>query len=117
MLASVYPLGARACLLQARPGLPQAGSCGGSVGDHGLTKLVVRGARQHNLKNIKRRNPPQHLTVITGLSGSGIIPRFLTPLPEGQRRYVDPSPPTPASSRQIGAPEVDVIEGSPPHRH
>ena len=37
----------------------------------GLTKLVVRGARQHNLKNISLENSRNSLTVITGLSGSG----------------------------------------------
>ena len=37
----------------------------------GLTKLVIRGARQHNLKNISVEIPRNSLTVITGLSGSG----------------------------------------------
>ena len=55
-----------------------------------LTKLVVRGARQHNLKNISLEIPRNTLTVITGLSGSGKSSlAFDTIYAEGQRRYVE----------------------------
>jgi len=56
----------------------------------GLTKLVIRGARQHNLKNIDVEIPRNSLTVITGLSGSGKSSlAFDTIYAEGQRRYVE----------------------------
>ena len=86
----------------------------------GLTKLVIRGARQHNLKNIDVEIPRNSLTVITGLSGSGKSSlAFDTIYAEGQRRYVESLS---AYARQfldqMERPEVDVIEGlSPCHRH
>jgi excinuclease UvrABC ATPase subunit len=56
----------------------------------GLTKIVIRGARQHNLKNISLEIPRNTLTVITGLSGSGKSSlAFDTIYAEGQRRYVE----------------------------
>ena len=55
----------------------------------GLKKIVIRGARQHNLKNISLEIPRNSLTVITGLSGSGKSSlAFDTLYAEGQRRYV-----------------------------
>ena len=55
-----------------------------------LDKIVVRGARQHNLKNISLEIPRHKLTVITGLSGSGKSSlAFDTIYAEGQRRYVE----------------------------
>jgi excinuclease ABC subunit A len=82
----------------------------------GLTKLVVRGARQHNLKNISVEIPRNALTVITGLSGSGKSSlAFDTIYAEGQRRYVESLS---AYARQfldqMERPEVDVIEGLSP---
>jgi len=82
----------------------------------GLTKLVVRGARQHNLKNISIEIPRNTLTVITGLSGSGKSSlAFDTIYAEGQRRYVESLS---AYARQfldqMERPEVDVIEGLSP---
>ena len=82
----------------------------------GLTKLVVRGARQHNLKNISLEIPRNTLTVITGLSGSGKSSlAFDTIYAEGQRRYVETLS---AYARQfldqMERPEVDVIEGLSP---
>ena len=52
--------------------------------------LTVRGAREHNLKNVTVRIPRNALTVITGLSGSGKSSlAFDTIYAEGQRRYVE----------------------------
>jgi excinuclease ABC subunit A len=81
-----------------------------------LSKLVVRGARQHNLKNINLEIPRYSLTVITGLSGSGKSSlAFDTIYAEGQRRYVESLS---AYARQfldqMERPEVDVIEGLSP---
>ena len=89
---------------------------GGSAGLMGLTKLIVRGARQHNLKNISVEIPRNTLTVITGLSGSGKSSlAFDTIYAEGQRRYVESLS---AYARQfldqMERPEVDVIEGLSP---
>ena len=82
----------------------------------GITKLVVRGARQHNLKNISVEIPRNTLTVITGLSGSGKSSlAFDTIYAEGQRRYVESLS---AYARQfldqMERPDVDVIEGLSP---
>src|SRR5260370_7850647 len=82
----------------------------------GITKLVVRGARQHNLKNINVEIPRNSLTVITGLSGSGKSSlAFDTIYAEGQRRYVESLS---ADARQflgqMEKPDVDTIEGLSP---
>src|SRR5258705_1303872 len=82
----------------------------------GLTKLVVRGARQHNLKNISLEIPRNTLTVITGLSGSGKPSlAFDTIYAEGQRRYVESLS---AYARQflqmMEKPDVDHIDGLSP---
>src|SRR6202521_666474 len=82
----------------------------------GLTKLVIRGARQHNLKNISVEIPRNSLTVITGLSGSGKSSlAFDTIYAEGHRRYLASLS---AYARQfldqMERPEVDVIEGLSP---
>jgi excinuclease ABC subunit A len=78
--------------------------------------LVVRGAREHNLKNISVAIPRNQLTVITGLSGSGKSSlAFDTIYAEGQRRYVESLS---AYARQflglMEKPEVDAIEGLSP---
>src|SRR5256885_4344281 len=78
--------------------------------------LVVRGAREHNLKNITVEIPRQALTVITGLSGSGKSSlAFDTIYAEGQRRYVESLS---AYARQflglMEKPDVDAIEGLSP---
>jgi excinuclease ABC subunit A len=82
----------------------------------GLKKIVVRGARQHNLKNISLEIPRNTLTVITGLSGSGKSSlAFDTIYAEGQRRYVESLS---AYARQfldqMERPDVDSIEGLSP---
>ena len=82
--------------------------------DMGLKKIVIRGARQHNLKNISLEFPRNTLTVITGLGFGQILARIRHALRRG-----------PAALRRIavglraafladGAPEVDSIEGLSP---
>src|SRR5579863_6450139 len=78
--------------------------------------LVIRGAREHNLRNISLEIPRNTLTVITGLSGSGKSSlAFDTIYAEGQRRYVESLS---AYARQflglMEKPEVDAIEGLSP---
>jgi excinuclease ABC subunit A len=79
-------------------------------------KLIVRGAREHNLQNIDVEIPRDRLAVITGLSGSGKSSlAFDTIYAEGQRRYVESLS---AYARQflgvMEKPDVDVIEGLSP---
>src|SRR5271168_582363 len=81
-----------------------------------LKKIIVRCARQHNLKNIDLEIPRNTLTVITGLSGSGKSSlAFDTLYAEGQRRYVESLS---AYARQfldqMERPEVDSVEGLSP---
>src|SRR5579885_721364 len=81
-----------------------------------LDKIVVRGAREHNLKNIDVTIPRDQLVVITGLSGSGKSSlAFDTIYAEGQRKYVESLS---AYARQfldqMQKPEVDFIEGLSP---
>jgi excinuclease ABC subunit A len=81
-----------------------------------LEKIVVRGARQHNLKNIDLEIPRHKLTVITGLSGSGKSSlAFDTIYAEGQRRYIESLS---AFARQfleqMEKPDVDAVEGLSP---
>ena len=79
-------------------------------------KLIVKGARQHNLKNIDVEIPRDKLVVLTGLSGSGKSSlAFDTIYAEGQRRYVESLS---AYARQflgqMDKPDVDYIEGLSP---
>src|SRR5438874_12298136 len=82
----------------------------------GLTKLAIRGARQHNLKNISVEIPRNTLTVITGLSGSGKSSlAFDTIYAEGQRRSVESlSAYARQFLEQMEKPEGDSIEGLSP---
>ena len=81
-----------------------------------MKKIVIRGARQHNLKNITVGLPRDKIIVITGLSGSGKSTlAFDTIYAEGQRRYVESLS---AYARQflglMQKPDVDSIEGLSP---
>jgi excinuclease ABC subunit A len=79
-------------------------------------QIVIRGARQHNLKNINIELPRNRLIVITGLSGSGKSTlAFDTLYAEGQRRYVE-SLSTYARQflERMEKPDVDLIEGLSP---
>ena len=81
-----------------------------------IEKLIVRGAREHNLKNVSIELPRNALIVFTGLSGSGKSSlAFDTIFAEGQRRYVESLS---AYARQflgqMDKPDVDFIEGLSP---
>jgi excinuclease ABC subunit A len=79
-------------------------------------KIVIRGAREHNLKNLDVEIPRDRLVVITGLSGSGKSSlAFDTIYAEGQRRYVESlSAYARQFLEQMGKPDVDSIEGLSP---
>ena len=81
-----------------------------------IKKIVIKGAKEHNLKNISLEIPKDKFIVITGLSGSGKSSlAFDTIYAEGQRRYVESLS---AYARQfldlMEKPDVDTIEGLSP---
>ena len=81
-----------------------------------MDSIVIKGAREHNLKNIDLTLPRDRLVVLTGLSGSGKSSlAFDTLYAEGQRRYVESLS---AYARQfldrMDKPDVDAIEGLSP---
>ncbi len=81
-----------------------------------MDKIIVRGAREHNLKNINVEIPKNKFVVMTGISGSGKSSlAFDTIYAEGQRRYVESLS---AYARQflgiMDKPDVDIIEGLSP---
>ena len=81
-----------------------------------LKKIVIKGAKEHNLKNISLEIPKDKFIVITGLSGSGKSSlAFDTIYAEGQRRYVESLS---SYARQfldkMKKPKVDLIEGLSP---
>ena len=78
-----------------------------------IKKIVIKGAKEHNLKNISVEIPKDQFVVITGLSGSGKSSlAFDTIYAEGQRRYVESLS---SYARQflemMDKPDVDSIEG------
>src|SRR6187455_2927172 len=81
-----------------------------------LDQIVIKGARQHNLKDIDVTIPRDQLVVITGLSGSGKSSlAFDTIYAEGQRRYVESlSSYARQFLGQMDKPDVDIIEGLSP---
>ena len=82
-----------------------------------MKDIVIRGAREHNLKNVSLTLPRNKMIVFTGLSGSGKSSlAFDTIYAEGQRRYVESlSSYARQFLGQLNKPEVDSIEGlSPP---
>ena len=88
----------------------------GAGADAGHDALIVRGAREHNLRDVDVELPRDRLIVVTGLSGSGKSSlAFDTIYAEGQRRYVESLS---AYARQflgvMEKPDVDVIEGLSP---
>lgn len=83
---------------------------------HAINKIIIKGAREHNLKNIDLEMPRDSFIVITGLSGSGKSTlAFNTIYAEGQRRYIESLS---AYARQflgvLEKPDVDLIEGLSP---
>ena len=81
-----------------------------------MDRLIVRGARQHNLRNVSCELPRDRLVVITGPSGSGKSSlAFDTIYAEGQRRYVESlSAYARQFLEQLAKPDVDAIEGLSP---
>src|SRR3954466_13122584 len=85
--------------------------------DHSTAGFVqVRGAREHNLKNINVDIPRDALVVFSGVSGSGKSSlAFGTLYAEAQRRYFESvAPYARRLIAQVGVPDVDSIEGLPP---
>lgn len=80
------------------------------------TKIIIKGAREHNLKNINLEIPRNKLIVITGLSGSGKSSlAFDTIYAEGQRRYIESlSSYARQFMERMRKPDVDYIEGLSP---
>ena len=88
----------------------------GTLGSVGSERLVIHGAREHNLKNVTLDLPRNQLIVFTGLSGSGKSSlAFDTIYAEGQRRYVESlSSYARQFLGQMEKPDVDFIEGLSP---
>ncbi len=86
------------------------------AGDGAGRRILIAGAREHNLKNVTLSLPREALTVVTGLSGSGKSSlAFDTLYAEGQRRYVESlSSYARQFLRQMQKPDVDFIEGLSP---
>ena len=87
---------------------------GGADGAHEFVR--VRGAREHNLKNVNLDIPRDALVVFTGVSGSGKSSlAFGTLYAEAQRRYLESvAPYARRLFHQMGIPDVDEVDGIPP---
>jgi excinuclease ABC subunit A len=96
---------------RSRAASPDTSNGGGGTG-----VVKVRGAREHNLKNVDVDIPRDALVVFTGVSGSGKSSlAFGTLYAEAQRRYFESvAPYARRLMDQVGVPEVDSIEGLPP---
>ncbi len=92
------------------------GGEGGAPGPHAERVIRVRGAREHNLKDVDVAIPRDRLAVITGLSGSGKSSlAFDTIFAEGQRKYMESlSAYARQFLEQLKKPDVDEVEGVPP---
>lgn len=78
-------------------------------------KIVIHGAREHNLKNIDVEIPRDKLVVVTGVSGSGKSSlAFETLYAEGNAVMLNPCQPMPDSFGKYGKPDVDSIDGLSP---
>jgi excinuclease ABC subunit A len=102
--------------LESRLEATPAAAFATGVADSEYSHIIVRGAREHNLKNVNVDIPREQLVVITGLSGSGKSSlAFDTLYAEGQRRYVESL--SPYARQFLGMmekPDVDSIEGLSP---
>src|SRR3989339_1647825 len=100
----------------AAPKIRPRKETGLEAGSKELDRIIVRGAREHNLKNIDIDIPKKKMVVVTGLSGSGKSSlAFDTIFAEGQRRYVESlSSYARQFIRQMQKPDVDEIIGLSP---
>src|SRR5690348_4895384 len=103
----------RACVPARAPSDPIHGD---GMTDASRDAIIVRGARQNNLKNLDLEIPLNELIVVTGVSGSGKSSLvFDTLYAEGQRRYVETfSPYARQFLDRMDKPQVEAIEGIPP---
>lgn len=101
----------------APPARPRAkSSVKHAASEHATGMVRVRGAREHNLRNVNVDIPRDALVVFTGVSGSGKSSlAFATLYAEAQRRYLESvAPYARRLFHQLGVPQVDAIEGLPP---
>ena len=95
---------------------PHHGTLAHANGTRAVPSIRVRGAREHNLKNLSLDLPRGRMVIVTGLSGSGKSTlAFDILFAEGQRRFLDSmSPYARQFVEQLEKPDVDLIEGLPP---